>query len=215
MIENLINIIYPPACGICGKLDKNFLCSKCRNKLKPFETYNVEDYTKTSSYFDEHIYMFRYTSYIREAILNYKFQEKAYIYEMFITFLKSNEIICNKLKEYDIIIPVPISKKRFKQRGYNQSAIISKKIAKFMNKNYSEKVLTKCKDNKPQSSLNQEERSKNVIDVYKVNKSNLIIDKKVLLIDDIFTTGSTVNECSKILKLNGAKNIGIFTIAKD
>ena len=215
MIETLLNYIFPPVCGICGKIDKNYLCNKCKNKLKNIELYNIENYSGTTSFFDEHIYMFQYTGYIRDAILNYKFQDKSYINEMFITFLKSNKIICNKLMEYDIIIPVPISKKRFKQRGYNQSAILAKKISKILQKEYSEKVLIKKQDNKPQSSLTQEERNTNVIGVYQILNKTQLIAKKVLLIDDIFTTGNTINECSKILKQNGANKVGAFTIAKD
>lgn len=80
---------------------------------------------------------------------------------------------------------------------------------------YEEKVLIKIKDNKMQSTLNKEERNKNVEDVYSIKNKNKIYNKKILLVDDIFTTGSTANECSKVLKKAMARNIGILTIAKD
>ena len=75
--------------------------------------------------------------------------------------------------------------------------------------------MIKIKDNKPQSELGQEERTNNVKNVYKINNIKKINKKKILLIDDIFTTGSTSNECAKVLIDNNAKSVGIFTIAKD
>ena len=202
-------------CGICGKLDKNSLCPKCNLKLKKISMYNIEDYKESSSFFDEHIYFFQYSGEIRNAMLNYKFREKSYIYKTFIQFLKNDEKIWLQIKKYDIIIPVPISKKRLKERGYNQSELIAKEIAKVVRKEICSNILIKKKENKKQSELNQDERIKNVQGVYKVINVQKIKDKTVLLVDDIFTTGNTVNECSKALIQAGAKKIGICTIAKD
>ena len=131
--------------------------------------------------------------------------------------LKNDENICKKIKSYDIIMPIPISKKRLKQRGYNQSSVFAKKVAKILKIVYFENAILKMKNNQPQSSLSQEERVKNVQNVYKINEKYLqmLKNKKILLIDDIFTTGSTSNECSRILKSSQAKSVGIFTIAKD
>ena len=202
-------------CGICGKLDKKLLCNKCKIKLQKNALCKIEDYKNTSSYFDEHIYLFQYSGEIRDTILNYKFNEKSYIYRTFLEFIKNNEKICAQIKKYDIIIPVPVSKKRFKQRGYNQSALIAKNLAKTLNIDYKENVLIKIKDNKPQSEMGQDKRKSNVKDVYKIKNQEKIYQKRVLILDDIFTTGNTVNECAKVLIENSANNVGIFTIAKD
>ena len=208
-------MIYPPVCGFCGKLDKNSLCNKCKIRIQKNAICKIEDYRETSSYFDEHIYLFQYDGEVRDAILNYKFNEQAYIYKTFLEFIKNNEKICAQIKKYDIIIPIPISKKRMKQRGYNQSTLIAKNLAKMLNIEYKENVLVKIKDNKPQSELGQHERSANVKGVYKIKSLRNIYIKKILLIDDIFTTGSTANECAKVLKENNVNNVGIFTLAKD
>ena len=208
-------MLFPPVCGICGKLDKNSLCNKCKIRLQKNALCKIENYKDTSSYFDEHIYLFQYTGEIRETILKYKFNEKSYIYRTFLEFIKNNEEMCSQIKKYDIIIPVPVSKKRFKQRGYNQSALIAKNLAKTLNIDYKENVLIKIKDNKPQSEMGQDKRKSNVKDVYKIKNKEKIYQKKVLILDDIFTTGNTVNECAKVLIENSANNVGIFTIAKD
>lgn len=202
-------------CGFCGKLDRNSLCNKCKIQIQKNNLSKIEDYKNTSSYFDEHIYLFQYSGEIRNMILNYKFREKSYIYSTFVELIKNNEKICAQIKKYDIIMPVPISKKRLNTRGYNQSALIARKIAKTLNMYYGENILVKIKDNKPQSEMGQEKRKSNVKDVYTIKNKEKIYQKKILLIDDIFTTGNTVNECAKVLIENFASSVGIFTIAKD
>ena len=202
-------------CGICGKLEQKSLCNKCKIKLQKSAICKIEDYKNTSSYFDEHIYLFQYNGEIRDAILKYKFDEKSYIYRTFLEFIKNNENICAQIKKYDIIIPVPISKKRLNTRGYNQSSLIAKNLAKELNIEYSEKILIKTKDNKPQSEMKQDTRKSNVSGVYKVINKERINNKKVLIVDVIFTTGSTADECARVLKDNNAESIGVFTLAKD
>ena len=208
-------MIYPPVCGFCGKLDKNSLCNKCKIRIQKNAICKIEDYRETTSFFDEHLYLFQYDGEIRNAILNFKFNEQAYIYKTFLEILKNNEKICTQIKKYDIIMPIPISKKRFKQRGYNQSALIARNLAKTLNIDYKENVLVKIKNNKPQSELGQHERSANVKDVYKLKETKKVYKKNILLVDDIYTTGSTANECAKVLKENNANIVGIFTLAKD
>lgn len=148
-------------------------------------------------------------------MLQYKFQEKPYLYKSFTTFFNKYQKNYLNLNFYDIIIPVPISKKRFKKRGYNQSFLIAKEIAKNFTIKLEEDVLIKTQNNIAQSTLNKKEREQNVKNAYKIINMEKIKNKNILLIDDIFTTGATVNECSKILKLGQAKKVDILTIAKD
>ena len=189
------------------------MCKKCEQSLYRQLVLGIDDYSEDKEKeFKEHMYLYQYDGAIRKLLLKYKFQEKSYLYKIFI---KKNQKICLFLKKYDIIIPIPISKKRMKQRGYNQSALIARKISKEFNIKYYEDCLLKDKHTEAQSSLSKEERTKNVENVYSVKNQEKIINKKILLIDDIYTTGNTVNECSKILKQAGAYKIGILTIAKD
>ncbi|MCI8760296.1 MAG: ComF family protein [Clostridia bacterium] len=152
---------------------------------------------------------------IRKIIINYKFNEKSYLYLTIVNFLLKNKKFFKILKCYDTIIPVPISKKRRKERGYNQSELIGKEIAKKVGIDYNSQCLFKTKNIVEQSKLNKEEREKNIQGVYKIEKTKLLENKKILLIDDIYTTGSTVNECSKTLKQANPKQIGVLTLAKD
>ena len=210
-----LDLIYPPSCILCGKCCNNYLCKKCfieLDKMGEFKTDKYED-----KFFEEHIYCFRYENIVRKLILDFKFNEKDYIYRLFIEFLKNNQKIYCKIKKYDIIVPVPISKKRLKTRGYNQSELIAREIANLFNLEYYKNVLLKKTNNLTQSTLTKDQRIFNVQGVYKINNKNskMLYEKNVLILDDIYTTGSTVNECSKVLKLYGANKVGVFTIAKD
>ena len=112
---------------------------------------------------------------------------------------------------------IPISKNRNKQRGYNQSLLIAQEVARIFSIKLEKNILIKIADKKPQSSLNKMEREENVKGVYSFKNVEKITNKKILIFDDIYTTGNTVNECAKLLVNNGInkKNIGILTIAKD
>ena len=123
--------------------------------------------------------------------------------------------MCGFIKNYDIIIPVPIHKKRYKERGYNQSELLASEIARTLNISIEKHVLTKNVNNTPQSKLSKIERKNNANGVYKIINAQKIKNKKIIIIDDIYTTGSTANECSKVLKQAGASEIAVFTIAKD
>ena len=161
------------------------------------------------------MYIFRYEGKIRKIIIDYKFNEKSYIYGTFVNFLLKNKKIFENIKNYDTIIPVPISKKRQKERGYNQSLLIARKIAEKTNLELMNNCLIKTKNIIEQSKLNKEDRLQNIYGVYELTNRQLIENKKILLIDDIYTTGSTVNECSRILRKANPEKIGVLVLAKD
>ena len=213
MIQQIINYIFPNVCGICGKIDQDSLCPKCRLKIKQIISPKIEKMGNKN--FQYLAYLFKYSGIIREKIISYKFRDHSYLYETFSKIIIKNKKICRFIKNYDIIISVPIHKKRFKQRGYNQSELIAREISKTLGIPVERDVLVKVKNNTAQSTLNRAERVKNTINVYSINNIPKIKNKKVLLIDDIYTTGSTANECSRMLKQAGIAEIAVLTIAKD
>lgn len=210
---NLLELVYPNVCGFCNKICKNELCNRCKNKIKKYEINII--IKPQNRYFEELISIFKYEGIIREKIIQYKFGDKAYMNNTFAKIILKNEKICGLLKKYDIIIPVPIHKKRKAQRGYNQTQLIANKISKCLNIKLCNNVLVKNKNTIAQSKLNKKKRVQNIKGAFKILNSEKIKGKDILLLDDIYTTGSTANECSKILKKAGAKTVGVLTIAKD
>ena len=214
-MTNLIDLVFPQVCGICGKLNKDGLCNKCKIKLEGLAENIILDKDLEEMYFNKLIYTFKYEGLIRKIILDYKFYEKSYIYECFVNFILKNEKILKKLQTYDTIIPVPISKKRMKERGYNQSLLIAKKLSKDLKIQLQENCLLKTKNIIEQSKLNKKQRAENIQNVYELKNGEILRNKQILLIDDIYTTGSTVNECAKILYQAKPKKIDVLVIAKD
>lgn len=218
-LEEMLFFIFPKECGICDQIDNEYLCKKCKSKYENSNLYinRIEDYSKDKSkYFDEHAYIFEYKDIIRKKIIEYKFEDKPYLGRMFAEFFLKNKKMCGFFKKYDIIIPVPMSNKKEKQRGYNQSKIIAKIIAKNVpNLLIQSNVLIKYKNNNTQSKLSKSQRMINVQNVYKLNSNETIKGKNILIFDDIYTTGATCNECAKILKQAQPNKIGVITIAKD
>lgn len=237
IFNKILNLLFPPVCGICEKLSNDWICSKCfkniEDKIKvntiKISSYSeegnieikkereneVDKITKEGVNISEIMYLFKYEGKIREMIIDYKFNEKSYIYITFVKILLKNKKILENIKNYDTIIPVPISGKRYKKRGYNQSYLLAKEICKYVNLNLETTCLYKIKNNVEQSSLNGLERQENIKGAYELRNMQILNNKKVLLLDDVYTTGSTVNECAKVLNKANPRKIGVFVIAKD
>ena len=212
--NHILNLIYPNVCGICNKLCNTDICKKCEIRLKSIAKFKIDYYSNKS--FKKHLYIFKYEGIIKEKLINFKFNEKTYIYKSIVNFMIKNKKTCGFFENYDIIIPVPIHKKRKSKRGYNQSALFARMIAKNILKlQFEDNVLIKKVNNKPQSTKNKIAREKNVIGAYLLKNENKITGKKILLLDDIYTTGSTVNECCNVLKKAKPKCVDVITIAKD
>ena len=228
--EKIINLIYPQVCGICGKINNKTICSKCNIQLKKQEKMGIltkekleENSLEMEKHFEELMYIFKYEGQIRELILDYKFNEKSYMYKTFVNFLLKNKKIFENIKKYDKIIPVPISKKRYKERGYNQSLLIAKEISMQIsyetNNNIKLELVNNCliktKNIIEQSKLNKEDRQHNIQGVYTLKNGSILTNKSILLVDDIYTTGSTVNECCRVLQQANPNKIGVLVLAKD
>jgi len=209
----ILDLIYPPVCGICNKINKKHLCKKCEIQIRKYEIYKISK--EKQKYFDYQIKILRYENIIREKIIDYKFNEKSYMYKTFAKIVLNNEKIYRFLKKYDIMLCVPMHRKKKRQRGYNQAELITKEIAKKLDIKMQYGNLIKIKDTKKQSSLNKSERKENIKGAFEIKNAELVNNKKIILFDDIYTTGNTVNECSKILKKAGAKEIVILTLAVD
>ena len=212
-INSALDYFFPPICGMCGEINENYICNNCYENIKKIKKCVINEYNNRN--FSKHLYIFRYEGIIRNKIIEYKFEDKGYLYKMFAKIILSDKKTCNFIKKYDVIIPVPISKKRKKKRGYNQSELVANELAQKLNQDIWTGIIIKKKDNKPQSELNKLERIKNVEDIYEINKPIEVKNKKVLLLDDIYTTGSTVNEIARKLKQNQTQEIGVITLAKD
>lgn len=208
-------MLYPPVCGICHQLGQDYLCSCCKEKMKKLERKQSFFITNNKEPFQECFSLFCYQEPIRELILNYKFKNETYLAKTFAKILLNSKKVVGMMQSYDIIMPVPMDGNRKRQRGYNQCELLAKELIKGNPVILLDTNLAKQKNRKVQSSLGKEERQENVKEAFYLKQEKSILHQKVLLLDDIYTTGSTIRACSKIVKKAGAKRVGVITIAKD
>lgn len=206
LLNKTLEYIFPPICGICDEVGEGYICEKCYQNISQYLYEKIEN---------NNFYLFHYIEMIRNKIISYKFNDKSYLSHMFCEIFVKSKIACEFIRNYDIIIPVPMYKRKKGKRGYNQSELIARRLAKYFQMPIATNILVKQINTQMQSSLGKEERIKNVQNVYKVRDMEKIENKNILLVDDIYTTGATVNECKKVLQLAGSKNIGTIIIAKD
>ena len=118
IFEKVLNLFFPIKCGVCGKIGLP-ICKECEESLKPYEINLVQK---------DKFFIYKYQDIIRNLLLNYKFNDASYLANSFAYLIKNNKKIYSILKSYDIIIPVPLHKKRMNERGYNQTELIAKKL---------------------------------------------------------------------------------------
>lgn len=212
MLNKIIKLIYPNICGFCNKIiSEEYTCKSCKEKLQ-YICESEKQYVPVNSNFDVLVCAYKYKGIVRTKILQYKFKNSKYLYTSLSERLL--KLLLRYKDEIDYVVPVPIHKKRYFKRGYNQSELIAKFISKNIGITLLKNVIKKVQNTKPQSLLSASSRRQNVSNAYKIMDTKRIANKTILLIDDIYTTGATVNECSKVLKESGVKKIIVATIAK-
>ena len=151
-----------------------------------------------------------YDDFSKQLILAFKHGDQTHLTPILVKFLTlaDPEIF----KNVDMIAPVPLHWKRRFRRQYNQSALLGKALGKQKNIPFEPLVLKRIKNTESQGHKHQKQRQLNVKGAFKVIKPNLIFGKTVLLIDDVMTTGATINECAKVLRRAGAKEVKVLTV---
>jgi len=201
-VGTILNILFPIKCFGCGK--KNvFLCSHCQGQLPP-PTKQIDLLSATSYQ----------SKIIKKTIWTLKYK-KAKLVALPLAKLIYHRLDLNYRSSTSIVIPVPLSKKRLRKRGFNQAKEISRHLSDMTNIKVLDNVLYKDGHTTPQVEMkNKEERLKNLKGAFSVKNTELIKNKTIYLLDDIFTTGATINECRKTLLKAGAKKVIGVVVAR-
>lgn len=235
MIKKLEDMLYPKSiyCIMCGSVidgtRKYSLCDNCIEKFmwikdrtcakcgKILEGYWQNDLCgdcmEREHYFDKGFTCSKYGLYERNLILEFKKRDKSYIGRILGEILYDRIVIENI--DFDVIISVPIHRARLRERGYNQAELMAKFLAERLGVKYVKDVLKRTRKTIPMKKLGVWDRMKNLEGAFAVNEGKVkaIESKNVLLVDDIYTTGATLDVCSKILKEKGAAKIYVITFA--
>ncbi len=233
--STILELIYPEKgiCFICDKysekVGQDHICQDCKNELKfinkgciicgkPLE--KDSKINKCYScliqphYFSKTISVVEYKGIIKKAIYKFKYGKKPYMSKAFGALIL-DRLLENDIDEHDIdiIVPVPLHRIKLIKRGFNQAEVLGKYISNVLDIPLSVNNLVRKNRTSRQNKLDKLERQKNIEGAFKVRKKELFKDMSILLVDDIFTTGATVDECSKILLNAGAKEIKVLCIA--
>lgn len=209
-------------CIFCGRLVRKSKCAEtagktgvCKDCSRHLPIVPVgTTFQEHRNYIDYCMSTFFYRTPVREKILNFKFKNCTAYADIFAQYMYVYYSSVTDEADYpDCIVPVPLSKERFKERGYNQAELLSQPLAEMLGIEHNTDSLKRVKNTKKQSELLPRDRGKNIADAFAV-ESHTIFNKSILLIDDIYTTGSTVKECAKTLTNAGARNVRVFTLAR-
>lgn len=205
----------PKRLGLCEKCEKEIIlahdiCLKC-GRVKKGDGIYCDNCIATDRNFDKARSSVVYEGIAKDLDMRLKFGSGKYLAKYLSAFmvdtLLENEMFCN------LVISVPLSKKRKRMRGYNQSEELALGVSKALKLSYVKGVVIKTKDNLMQAKLSGKEREENVIGVYEVAMPEVVKGKSVLLIDDVLTTGATTGEIARVLKKAGAEKVNVLVFA--
>lgn len=231
--NKVINFILPPRCINCGKVlfEEDGICIDCFQQINfisrpyckkcgtPFHE-NVKTNSLCANCVKEKKPVFRlfrsvfvYDDFSKKMILSLKFLDKTENAKILgkLMFFSAKDII---EKDFDIIIPIPLHYRRILRRKYNQAGLLAKVLSKYCNKEISFTAVKRKKNNRPQVEFSGKSRIRNVKGVFEVKKKEEIKGKRILLVDDVYTTGSTMKECAKTLLKAGAKSVDFISVAR-
>ena len=230
----LWNILFPPYCIQCGA-EGNYLCPDCSSMIEilewqycPFcpqpkmvqdgktcqrcrKKYNLDGLFCATSYENK---------LVKKIITYWKYEPylARCLSDTLTSFIITHLQLINKIhlstEKETIWIPVPLDKKRLKWRGFHHTQELTEKLANSLGGKVFLNILVKNKNTMPQAELSKEERIQNIKGAFSCLNPELIAHKKILLVDDIFTTGATMEECAKTLKKAGAKEVWGVVIAR-
>jgi competence protein ComFC len=226
----ILDLFFPKKCVVCKKIG-SFLCDNCFSYLT-FDTKSLCLVCQKPSFdglthpgckgkfaIDGCFSSIPYTKTAQKLIYTFKYKPfvtglKKIMGDLFYEGLIQNEHFMQQLNSKLVLVPVPLFESKLRKRGYNQSEILAKELAKKFNLKV-QNLLIRTRNTKAQFGLNKEERKKNIRDAFALNSKFKILNSNIFLVDDLVTTGSTLLEMANVLKRNGAKKVIGLTLARD
>lgn len=234
LLDRLLDTIWPRTCEICaGAVDRpsRHICSDCLNRI-PFAPVNgccrrcsraaegldgeyiCEECRATRPSFDRAASAIKYDDVAKKLVAAFKFNGHFWLKKDFVDWLEGVAKARLRVEEVDIVIPMPATLFRRWNRGYNQSALLARALAKRLDKRYGRFVLRRKGSPRPQRGLSEEERRKNAVGTFETVVKKAILDQTVLVVDDVMTTGATFSECAAELKRAGAARVWCVSLAR-
>lgn len=220
----VVDLFFPVYCVSCNK-EGSWICESCQKKISRInssfcakcnaltvESRLCERCRRNSALSGVFILGYYNDKVLKKAIWDFKYNFISEIGPILSKILAEN-LITKTTFENTVFISVPLDKKRLKWRSFNQSDILAEELSKNIGTPYLKDALKRVKETKSQMKLSKKERAENVLGAFEARRD--IKDKIIFLVDDVITTGSTLEECAKELKKAGAKEVWGVVLAKD
>lgn len=226
--QGVLDVLYPPVCPFCRTVSPEGICQKCSRKIvyikspacmrcgKPLESdrteFCLDCLRKKGSCIRQGCALWLHREPVSEALYNFKYKNKRSWGRIFALELAEN--YGSRLKKWDIdqIIPIPLHPSREKKRGFNQALLIGEELGKITGIECHRDVLFRIRKTIPQKCLDPGERRENLRGAFAVSRRWQPVDN-ILLVDDIYTTGATLEKAAKMLRKAGARNIYFLTLS--
>lgn len=211
IIEPVVLFALPALCIVCNsplEYRRKVICQPCFAQILPITTPYVEALKDEieDKHFNELYIAYQFDDTFQKLIHLLKYKRSLTLATYFATSLA--QIIS---EDYDLMAAVPLNIIKERERGYNQSNLIAAETARILHISFEADFLLRSKNTVSQTKLNKQERFKNIHQAFAIKRD--VRGKKVLLVDDVITTGSTLNECARVLKESGADQVGIAALA--
>lgn len=232
-IRGIASLVYPPSCTICSASvgPYEYLCLDCEAKLsrivppfcakcsEPFDgaittTFSCANCAHRDLYFDAAVSAYRSRGIARHVILNFKYGRQIHLRHLVGRWLIA-AFDDPRLgdRRFDAIVPVPLHPARHRERGFNQAALLAERLGRHLGLPM-RPVLQRVRFTTTQTAFDRVERIQNLRHAFRLRKKADVRKLDVLLIDDVLTTGSTLSECARVLKENGARSVYAVTAAR-
>ena len=210
MLKRLLNLFFPPKCVLCNqilKAEETDLCKDCREHQPLYTEHKIK-----LSFLAQWTGLWYYKENVRSSILRYKFYGRRSYGCAYGRFL-AMKLLKDGWDDMDVLTWIPIASQRKRTRGYDQVEVFARVLAEELGKELVP-VLKKTRNTRPQSTMGDAaHRRANILGAFTVTDPTLIRGKRVLLLDDIITTGATASECARVLLTAGAKEVKLATLA--
>lgn len=232
--KSLFSALMPEICLFCGSLDLNVdssICPECLSSLRwvsqpickvcgqPLRTGSVVHPNlcgtclSSPPIYDTARYGLYYESSVRAAITRFKFDSSLASSKPLAEFLVQTFYRYYADVKFDVILPAPLHTKRLLSRGFNQTVILSRRLSKATGIPLDRTGIIKIRNTEPQARLSRSKRLSNLSNAFEIKHVKQMIDKRVLIVDDVSTTGATITEAAKVVKKAGASYVGILVLA--
>ena len=227
ILEIMFRLLYPNRCVFCEDLCEHAVCEKCKKEViyvrepqckkcgKPIR-YSTQEYCydceKREKAFDEGRSLWLHKGVVAQSLYRFKYCKRIVNGKFYAQELVRRYAQQVKRWEIEEIIPVPVHKKRLAKRGFNQSEVIAEYISEYLRIPMNATVVERSVHTKPQKQVSGKKRRQNLRDAFRVTKGAKVA-KHVLVIDDIYTTGSTLEELARTLRNAGARKVCFLTIS--